>query len=188
MHDRTERTIAGPNLAKSAFADSRAILSFVVLFVGAFIALQVAYSSARDTEVERMIVDVATVRPSAAIIDAITPREQVRADGHRLVSPHARLSVLDGCEGTECMMLLIAAILAHRARLRDKLVAMLLGVGLVYAVNQLRIVALYYTFRFERDWFALLHGYIAPTFVVVVAAGFFLWWSRRAAAAAETTP
>lgn len=156
-------------------------VTFAAMFFLLFAALYFAWSLARGTSIERFVIDYATVQPSVAIINAITPLENVTAQGHRLMSPRARLSVLNGCEGTECLLLLIAAVLAFRgASWRHKALGLLAGFALVYISNQLRIVALFYTFRFERGWFETLHGYLAPTLIVALSCLFFLWWASRA--------
>jgi exosortase family protein XrtM len=157
-------------------------IRFVTLFVVLFAALYALWTNARGTVVERIVIDVATVRPGAAIINSLTPQERVQPQGHRLVSPHARLSVLKGCEGVECLLLLVAAVLAFRAASwRERLLGLLAGIALVYALNQLRIVALFYSYRFERGWFEILHAYVAPTLIVLVAGVFFLWWVNQVA-------
>ncbi len=149
---------------------------FVVLFLACFLVLELAYYASRDTVVERMLIDDATVSPSAALINAINPAESVRAEGHRLVSPTVRLSVLNGCEGTETILLLIAAIIASAARWKHKLIGVLLGTALVYVVNQGRIAGLYYALRYDKLLFDMIHGYIGPTLIVIIAGLFFLWW------------
>lgn len=164
-----------------AFSTHRDGLMFAAVFFMLFAALYFAWSQARGTVVERLVIDYATVQPSVAIINFITPQENVLAQVHRLVSPHARLSVLNGCEGAECLLLLVAAVLAFRGgSWRHKIIGLLAGAALVYVSNQMRIVALFYTFRFERGWFETLHGYLAPTLIVAISCLFFLWWANRA--------
>lgn len=160
--------------------EQRRVAAFFGVFILLFLVQVALWNAARGTAIERVVIDVATVRPGAALINALWSGEQVRAVGHRLVSPHARLSVLNGCEGTECVFLLFAAVLAARARARATLPGLLGGLTLVWGLNQARIAALYYSFRFERSWFELVHGYVAPLAVVVVSGLFFLWWFERA--------
>jgi exosortase family protein XrtM len=162
---------------------------FALLFLATFGALSALYGAARGTATERLLIDQLTVRPSAAAIALLTPGEKVVARGSQLVSPFARLSILNGCEGIETMLLLIAAIIAYAAPWREKLLAALLGVLLVYALNQIRIVSLFYAFHYDRQLFHLLHGVVAPLFLVACAGLFFLWWlSRLRSNAALRTP
>lgn len=160
----------------SPIRSSRRSVVFAFGFLIVFGVLYGLYAAARGTVVERLLIDTLTVRPSAAIVNWISPGEAVTANGHRLVSAKARLSVLNGCEGTESLLLLIAAIAAFSAPWRAKLVGMLLGTVMIYAINQGRIIALYYALRHERAWFEALHGFVAPTLIILIGALFFMWW------------
>lgn len=143
--------------------------------------MQLGYQEARGTYVERTVIDIVTVKPSVFFINQIRPDEQVIAQGHRLVSPHIRLSVLNGCEGTESVFLIIAAIAAFRSSWRHKIAGLFPGVALIYLANQARIVALYFSLRYDRVWFELLHGYIGPTFIIALGCVFYLWWTKWSA-------
>jgi exosortase family protein XrtM len=155
---------------------TRTPATYALLFLGLFFAFQSLYQSNRDTRVVRLWIDEMTVAPSAVLISWLTPDEGVVAQGHRLVSPHVRLSVLNGCEGTDVMLLLTAALLAFGVSWRRTLLGILVGGLLVYLTNQARIVALYYGLRFDRALFEALHGYVAPIIVIAVAGLFFLYW------------
>jgi len=152
-------------------------LAFAVVFLAVFAILQLGYAAARDTSIERTVIDVATILPAAALINLIAPDEEVEPVEHRLISETVRLSVLNGCEGTETLFLLIAAVLAFAAPWRHKLLGVVIGTLLVYGLNQLRIVALYFALRHDKELFALMHGYIGPTLIIAVCALFFLWWA-----------
>ena len=158
-------------------------LRFALGFLLVFGLLQYAYSTSRGSAVERVIIDIATVRPSVAIINLISPQEQARAAGQRILSPRGGLSVLNGCEGTESIFLLLAAILSFAAPWRHKLTGAVLGTLLIYLLNQVRIVSLYFAAHTNRRWFDLLHGYVAPTLIIVLGCLFFLWWANREGAA-----
>lgn len=158
------------------------LFTFVALFILVFFGCEALYMQSRGTSVERVFIDMLTVKPSAALINWLMPDEGVSAQGPRLVSPFARLSVLNGCEGTEAMFLLIAAITAFAAPWRLKLSGALLGIGLVYLLNQIRIVVLYYSYRTDKALFDSMHGTIGPALIVLAACGFFFWWATRASA------
>jgi exosortase family protein XrtM len=89
------------------------------------------------------------------------------------------LSVLNGCEGTETLFLLVAAVVAFAASWRHKLWGILLGGLLVYGLNQIRIVALYFALRHDKELFSALHGYVGPTLIIILCSLFFLWWIGR---------
>lgn len=154
-------------------------LRFALIFLLLFFVLQYGYSACQGTIVEHVVLDVATVRPSAAAINLISPEASAQAAGHRIVSPHGSLSVLNGCEGTETLFLLLAAIAAFKAPWRHKLKGAVIGTFIIYGLNQIRIVALFFAAQQDRKWFDMLHGTIAPTLIIVLSVLFFLWWSSE---------
>lgn len=155
-------------------------MGFAVGFLVLFAALSGGYSLCQGSPLEHLLVDTLTVKPSAALIDALSPGERVQAVGHSLVSPAVSLNVLTGCEGTEGMLLLASAFLAcftkpFGARIRGAAAA----VVLIYALNQLRLCALYFAARYDRPMFALIHGYVGPTLIILGGSLFFVWWLSR---------
>jgi exosortase family protein XrtM len=155
-------------------------LRFAMVFLLSFCLLQYAYSSNRGGMVEHLVIDVATVCPSAVLINFINPGKQAIASGQRILSPQGSISVLNGCEGTETLFLLAAAIGAFRASWKNKLKGVLLGTCLIYCLNQARIVALFFAAQENRRWFDMIHGYIAPSLIIVLSSLFFLWWANVA--------
>lgn len=145
-------------------------------FLAIFASLQTLYAQSRDTWMERWLIDLATVRPSAFLIDLITPAAGVEARGHSLVSATTRLNILNGCEGLETLFLLISAILVYPASWPHKLKGAVLGAFLVYALNQVRIVTLYYAFVHDHALFSLLHGIVLPLVLIALSGLFFLAW------------
>lgn len=154
-------------------------LRFIVTLAAVFTALQAAMIASDDTPISRLLIDQATVRVAAAILDQVFPHDGVRAEASTIISSRVRMSVLRGCEGTEILFLVIAASVALPASWRARAAAMAGGLVLAYALNQLRVLALYYTVRDAREWFELVHGYLAPTFLIVAVALFFWWWAAR---------
>jgi exosortase family protein XrtM len=155
-------------------------LRFVALFLGIFIVATLAWSGARGTALERLVIDQATVATSAHLIAWISPGEGVRAEGPRLLSHRVRLSVLNGCEGTESIILLAAAVLAFPAPWRRKPLGLFLGAVGVFLLNQGRIVSLFFILSHRPAWFEAMHGYIAPTFIILVGSLVFTHWLRWA--------
>jgi len=150
---------------------------YVALFLAIFLALDYGYYLIRDTVVEHLLIDTLTVRPAAAVINTVAPAVSAKAYGHSLLTQFGRINILGGCEGSEGMLLLIAAVLPFPARWRSKLVGVIGGVALIYAMNQLRILALVLSLEFHREWFDALHGLIAPTGIVVAGCIFFFAWA-----------
>jgi len=149
-----------------------------LIFAAVFVVLQALYGLAADTVVERWIVEKATVLPTVAVLQETHPEWQVRADGPRVVAAGKRINVRYGCEGTEVVFLLIAALLAVSAPWRWRLLGMASGVVVVWSLNQGRLLALVQVLVERREWFSSVHGAIAPLLVITFTALFFLAWLR----------
>jgi exosortase/archaeosortase family protein len=150
------------------------LLAFVLLFTAMYVALSQAWAEG----LSRWIIDLATVEPAAWIARNLTGQADILAAGSRLISPRASINVANGCEGPDVLMLLASALLAAPAPWRDKLLGLGAGTAFVFALNQARVLALYFALRDHRAWFGPLHGLIAPLAVVSLVAAFFLAWVR----------
>jgi len=157
----------------------RHLLWRVVVFVTLFAALQSAYSGARGGRLERAVIDVATVRTAAVLINTLSPEIGVRSEGPRLRAEGGGLNVLNGCEGIEAAFLLVAAMVVAPMAWRWRLLGLLAGLPLVFVLNQGRVLALFYAFRSDRALFDLLHGTLAPLLLIVAVGGFFTLWLTR---------
>lgn len=169
---------SSPVFSRAPAASLWPLIRMVGLFALIFFVLQLGYQSARGTVVERIVIDVITIKPSVQIINWLAPGEQVRSSGSQLTSSTTRISVLNGCEGTEALFLIIAAILARRSGLTHTLVGLVLGTILIYSLNQLRIVGLYFALRQEPALFSALHGYIYPTSIIALGSLYVMGWMQ----------
>ncbi|MBT0960252.1 archaeosortase/exosortase family protein [Denitromonas iodatirespirans] len=152
---------------------ARPLWQVLVIFVLVFALAQFAWREARGGAVERLVVHTATVTPAVAAVNFITPQADARAEGARIKAAGGGLNILNGCEGTEVMFLLIAAFVAVRMRWRARAAGLALGLGLVFVLNQGRILALFYAFRSNRELFDLLHTTILPVVLVALVALYF---------------
>lgn len=162
-----------------AEAGRRRLWRVLLIFLAVFFSLQYAWEMSRDTAIEQLFIDELTVRPAAWIIDRMWPSYQVRAEGHRLVAAAGRLNILNGCEGLETLFLLAAAFIAYPFSWRTRVLGLLGGTVLVFALNQTRIIALWYAFLHDRAWFGVLHGTVLPVLLVAACLVFFLAFLRR---------
>jgi exosortase family protein XrtM len=168
---------ASPNKRSARFD-----VVYVLLFLAVFGMLDYGYYLTRGTAVEHLLIDTLTVRPAAALINTAVPAARAKASGNSLYTQFGSVNILEGCEGSDGMFLLIAAVLPFPAGWISKLIGVAGGVVLMYAMNQLRILALVVTLHVHREWFASLHGLIAPICIVVAGCIFFFAWANSAAA------
>ena len=151
------------------------ILSFVVIYAFfQWIYFQVPWQVMRDIIYYYGIVSIA-----AEIVNPFT-QELVIAAQNKLSSTKAILEIVRGCDGSGSMFLLAAAMLAFSCSLRHKLTGLIAGIILLYAINMMRIIGLYFIVAYRGEWFLPVHTFFAPTLVILVSALFFIWWVRRA--------
>lgn len=158
---------------------SAELVRFTLGFGVLFFVLLLLYQVLQDTAAYRYYLDEMMVKPSVGLIGLIGENENVRAAGYRLVWADGRLSVLSGCDGVDAMMLLAAALLASALPWRARLLGILLGVALIYALNLGRIVALYFAFRYHDGLFELIHGVLGPLAIIGAVLLFLLAFRNR---------
>jgi exosortase/archaeosortase family protein len=152
------------------------LLARTILYLVIFAALQSLYATTQGTWVEHLVIDRMTVGTAARLIDALDPALGVTADGSRLRAPGGGINILNGCEGTEVVFLLASAMLVAPMTWRRRLLGVAVGTTLVFALNQLRVLTLFYAFRSDRALFDTLHGFVAPLVLIAVTGAFFMVW------------
>ncbi len=156
----------------------------LLAFVALFAAMYTALSRAWNKGVSHWVIDWATVKPAAWIARQISGHADILADGSHLRSMSASINILYGCEGTDVLMLLASALLVAPASFRDRLIGLAAGTVFVFAINQVRVLTLFFSVQRYPTWFGPLHGLIAPLAVVVLVVVFFLGWLRWTARSA----
>ncbi|MEO1201069.1 MAG: hypothetical protein AAFX10_00080 [Pseudomonadota bacterium] len=152
---------------------------FLFRFVAFFVLAQVVFVFLLGDNVQKFMVEQATVVPGTFVIGSLFPDEQPVARGDTIRSESVNMRVLRGCEGTELYLLLGAAILAFGAPWKQRLIALLIGGGIVFALNQARLLCLYVVVRDHFGIFQLVHVYIAPLVLIGVLALCFSLWANR---------
>lgn len=149
-------------------------LRSLAIFIVTVFAFQIAWEKSRDSVVETWVIDHATVRPAAWVIDRFWPGQQIIAQKNSLVAAHDRLNVLNGCEGLETLFLLIAAFLAYPLSWKARGIGITLSILLIYCLNQVRIIVLWWTIQQHPLMFGMLHGTVLPLIMVAIALVFFM--------------
>lgn len=144
------------------------------IFLASFVVLQLGWSQARGTDLERWVIDGATVRTGVAIVNALTPQAAAEAHGASILAPGGGISVRNGCEGTEVLFLLFAALAAYPFSWVVRIAGVLAGTLYVFVINQLRLVALFYAFRHNQVLFGQLHSVVAPLVLILCTLMFFI--------------
>lgn len=147
-------------------AESKHAALSVLIFVSVFVMLQAAIFATRGSSVERLLAHRFSSQPAAALLSFAGVSDAPRAHGNQLVGYARTLTIEAGCNGTETLALLIAALAALRLPWRHAL--MLLGIGgaAVLALNTLRIAALWWALGTDMRLFDVIHHQIAPAILV----------------------
>jgi exosortase family protein XrtM len=151
-----------------------------MLFVGCYALLNYGYFKIPDDLFMNVIYYHGVVSICADLINMIAPLEQVLAQQNHLLSAKANLEIVRGCDGAGVLFLVVSAIVTFPSTGRRKLIGLLLGIGLIYLLNLLRISILYFVIAYRPDGFQLIHVYLAPTLMVLVGCCYFAWWALGA--------
>jgi exosortase family protein XrtM len=100
------------------------------------------------------------------------------AQGNNIISDEMIISLAFGCEGSEPIVLFIAAVSAFPSNLKKKLVGGITGVLLLYVLNIIRIIMLYFIGLSEVFDFDLFHVIIFPVIFIIISILFFIGWLR----------
>jgi len=168
---------ANPTLALSgkALPWGRA-LSFVLVFGALYLALAACWSEG----LSYWVIDMGTVQPAAWLARQLCADDSIAAAGSRITSNSGSINVLFGCEGTDVFMLLASAVLVSPLPWQRRLAGLGLSLLFVFALNQVRIAVLFFSFRSWRAGFGVLHGFATPLAMVVLSAVFYFFWLQRA--------
>ena len=149
------------------------LLQKLLPFVLVVVVLQALWQLSHNGQLEYWVVHQATVCPAVWLINLITPQIQAQAQGFTIHAAGGGLNILNGCEGVEAYILLLAAFAVAPMSWRLKLSGSLLGLAFVCAVNQTRILLLFYAYRADPTWFDPLHSMVTPVAVVLLVCCYF---------------
>jgi exosortase/archaeosortase family protein len=141
--------------------------------------MQGLYSASKGTSVERFVIDFATVKTAAHLINTVDSSVKITPNGSRLTALGGGITVLNGCEGIDVLFLMISAMLVAPQSWRARVGGILVGSAFIFAMNQARIVGLFYAFRSDKAVFDILHGTVTPLLLIVAAVAFFAVWLNR---------
>lgn len=166
----------------------RPLLLRAAAFILLFMALQAGWEAARGSWLERLWVHHLTVQGATGLIQLLSPEIGATAKGPRITAPGGGINVLFGCEGTDVVFMLTAALLVFPMAWRTRLAGWLAGLVWVLVLNVLRIVVLFYAYRSDAGLFDLLHTAAAPLAMVVLTGLFFHLWLTRGTAPPPQPP
>jgi exosortase/archaeosortase family protein len=150
------------------------------LFLAVFAILQCGWQALEGTDVHRFLVQVATVKSAVAVINWVTPTVHAQASATLIRASGGGIRIVNGCDGTEALFLLLGAFAVAPLPVRSRLWGMLYGLPFVFAVNEGRVLGLFYAHRSNQGLFDVLHGTVTPVAVILLVSGYFYVWLRLA--------
>jgi len=151
--------------------------AFLIVFSAAYVGLHVLYFTIPDQTLRDWVHQRGIAVPAVALVAIASPGEDVTAVDGSLRSSRTTLRIVRGCDGAALAFLLAAAVAALSTRWRMKLAGLVGAAVVAYAINELRVVGLYFAAAYRADWFPLLHDYLIPGVVVLVAGLLFAVWA-----------
>jgi len=159
---------------------SRAVGAWrIAAFLTLFMLLSLGWAALAGGDAHFWVIERLTVAPAAQLLGWIDPALGVSAQGDHLKAVGGGLRVAGGCEGMDIALLMVSGVLCAEVGWRQRLVGLIAGSLLVFALNQTRIVGLFYAFRHDRQQFDLLHTVVMPLVMVLVLGAFFFVWLGR---------
>jgi exosortase/archaeosortase family protein len=156
------------------------LAAFLALFCALYAALSWRWES-----LSHGVIDVGVVAPAAWIAQHLLGLDSVAADGAWLRSPQASIHVRFGCEGSDVLMLVAAAILATPVPWRERAAGLAAAFAWIFVLDQARVLVLFCALRAGYGGFGSLHGLVTPLAVVCLVGAFYLAWLRWAQSTAR---
>ena len=157
---------------------NRREIRFFLLFILFFITAQVLYNFVYPLTAPYLVHKL-NAEAGSMLINTITPGEKSYVEDRMIRSGNHRVLIGWGCEGTEGMLILVAAIWAFQMGISKKIWGSLIGFFILYVFNLIRIVVLYYLIKYKPDVFDLAHIYIGQIFLILIAVLFFILWTSK---------
>ncbi len=174
-----------PVFIRIFYRKNRQALNFIGKFLLFYLIGQAAYVYLRPT-ISPFLTEKLTAAVSAHLINLLTPGEHASARGS-LISGTVSLRIAVGCDGVDGLILIVAAVCAFPMSRKRKLAGIGVGAAVIYAANLLRVIVLYYTFKFRPDLFSFVHMYAGQVFIIFVGFLFFLVWVGKSSVRQEAT-
>lgn len=115
---------------------------------------------------------------STWLVTVFDPNVQAIGKIMRSTTNGFAVSIEAGCNGVEATIVLLAAILAFPAPLKNKLVGLAAGIVAVQGLNVVRVISLFYLGQWDRQWFEWAHLYVWQALIMLDVLIVWLVWVR----------
>ena len=105
--------------------------------------------------------------------------EDARVVGQVLTSRRFSVTIFNGCNGLEAILIFVSGVLAFPAPWPRKLLGVALGFVAIQVFNAVRVVCLFYVGILRPQWFNVSHVFVWQSLVIVFGVVLWLVWVRR---------
>ena len=99
--------------------------------------------------------------------------------GQVLSSPRFAVSIYNGCNGLEALLIFCSGVLAFPAPPARKVLGLLAGFLVIQVANVVRIVSLFYVGVFRPAWFQASHVFVWQSLIILLGVVMWLFWVHR---------
>lgn len=158
------------------------LVTFVVILAVSFTLLSVNWVN--DHIIEPFTAGIATL--SGHTLNLLG--QGITQDGTIVGNERFKVNIRNGCNGVETMVIFLAAVLAFPASWKSRGIGLGLGILAIQGINLVRVVALFLTGSYFRDFFDTSHTVVWQTIVILFGVLLWILWANRYAAPVRREP
>lgn len=163
----------------------RPAIRFVIIFVALYLVLNVlyglwikSYGNYPDP------VTVIVTRQTSAILNLLSEQTTTlpkpgTASVSILEGMRNALNVYEGCNGINVMIVFVAFIFAFGGAARKMVWFIPLGIILIYLINLVRVLGLFYVAQYWKEYFYYIHKYAFTAFIYGFVLILWWWWIEK---------
>lgn len=146
-------------------------LATVVILMGAYYTLTGTDAFSKNFLPAYLTVVASVTSAALSLLGFVTV-----TSGTVVSSTAFSMNIAYGCDALEPTFLFVVVVLAYPSVWGRKLIGALIGILLLYTTNIVRLVTLFWTGTYKREYFELLHIEIWQALFIILALALFVVW------------
>ncbi|MCJ7457536.1 MAG: exosortase H [candidate division Zixibacteria bacterium] len=158
---------------------SKAILRFVLLFIGLLILLIILFSLTADKFLSSPIekIEIATAHSVGLVLNLFGMG--ARVSQKFLSLKNFSVEIIAECTGLYEIFIFLAAMLAYPASFKKKLWGVFLGIPFIFLVNILRMVVITVVSNYRPSAFEFMHLYFWQVALILILLSAWILWIEK---------
>lgn len=146
-------------------------LATVVILMGAYYALTGTDAFSKKFLPAYLTVVASVTSAALSLLGFVTV-----TSGTVVSSTAFSMNIAYGCDALEPTFLFMVVVAAYPSAWKSKLLGMITGSLLLYATNIVRLVSLFWTGTYKREYFEIMHIEVWQAVFIVLALALFVVW------------